>query len=102
MAPEEHPPRSDHMPILTVLRMPPTIQLEAPRPNYRLADWEEVREELAIKLNELDAWEEINTLDEFSQHLDGLMQVILQQDSQSQTLPLPKALVDQGAGREAD
>ena len=76
--PEECPARRNNMPILIVLHVPPKIQPDAPRPNYRVADWEAVREELAIKLEELDMQEELNTIDEFDQYLEGLMQAILE------------------------
>src|SRR5882672_60892 len=47
-------------------------------PNYRAEDWEEVREELALRLEELDTCEELPTIDEFNQHLDRLTQVMLE------------------------
>ena len=78
IVPEEPPARMDHMLILTVLHASPEIQPDATRPNYKAVDWEAVREELVVKLEDLDMQVELNIIDEFNQCLEGLSQAILE------------------------
>jgi len=68
--------RSDHIPVITVISAAPEVHIEAPRPNFRAADWEEVREEMALKLEDLEVDENIRTKAEFDTRLNQLMQVI--------------------------
>src|SRR5882672_6605922 len=56
--PEEQPARSDHMLIVTILNAAPETQMEMPRANYRAADWEAIRAELAARLEELEVQED--------------------------------------------
>jgi len=51
--------------------------MEVPRDSYR-ADWEAIRVDLALKLEELEVQEVISTADDFNACLDRLMQVILE------------------------
>src|SRR5882724_7795315 len=74
--PGEWPPRSDHIPVITVISAAPEVHIEAPRPNFMAADWEEVREEMALKLEDLEVDENICTKAEFDTQLNQLMQVI--------------------------
>ena len=46
--------------------------------NYRIADWEAVREEMALRLEQLEVMEEIHTTGELNVQLDRLTQVILE------------------------
>ena len=49
---KEWPVRSNH--IITIINVDPEIQMETPRADYRAVDWEAIRVELALKLEELD------------------------------------------------
>ena len=74
--PEEWPARSNHIPIVMALSAAPEIQTEVPRPNYRAADWEVVRAEMALRLKELEVGSNIHTVDEFNTRLDKLIHAI--------------------------
>jgi len=78
MVPDERPARSDHMPIVMVLNMAPTTQTEKPRANYRAADLEAVRVELAVQLEGLDVLEDIGTTAEFDTRLHMFTHVLLE------------------------
>jgi len=60
--PEDRPARKAHIPIVTVINAAPEVQTEAPRTNYRVADWDEVRLEMALRLEQLDVHEDIHTV----------------------------------------
>jgi len=45
--------------------MSPKASTEGPRTNYRIADWDAVREELVLQLDELEVDEDICTEVEF-------------------------------------
>ena len=74
--PEEQLARSDHMPIVMALSAAPKIQTESPRPNYRGVDWEVVRAEMVLRLEELEAGEDIRTVTEFNAWLGNLIHIV--------------------------
>ena len=74
--PEEHPARSDHIPVVTWIDMELTWQPERPRPNYRSTDWHEFREELAIRLEGLEVGDILQSEGKLHDHLDRLMHII--------------------------
>jgi len=76
MIPGERPARSHHIPVVTVISAAPEVHIEAPRLNFRVADWEEVREEMALKLEDVEVDEKIHTKAEFDTWLNQLTQVI--------------------------
>jgi len=51
--PEECPAKTDHFLVVTTLSMDPRTQQDTLRPNYRGVDLEEVREEMALRLEKL-------------------------------------------------
>jgi len=53
------------MPIVMLLDIGIDIQMDAPHPNYRAADWEEVRKELALKRTTVESGEDIQSEAEF-------------------------------------
>jgi len=66
------------MPVVTVLNTHAEFQLEAPRTNYQVVDWEAVREQMDIRIEGLDMWEEICNITEFNAHMDKLTWVVLE------------------------
>jgi len=62
---KEQPARSDHLPTVTVIDMEPEVQVEMPRPNYRVTNWDEFREVLAGRLVGLEAGEPLCSKGEF-------------------------------------
>ena len=76
MAPEERPARTDHMPIITLMEMGLVHQTEPPRLNYWAAEWEMVRGELEVRLNQLEAGGCIDSKAEFYSWLNKLTQAI--------------------------
>ena len=56
--------------------MEPDVRVEAPRPNYRAADWGDFRKGLASKFGNLEAGEELARKGEFYRWLDGLTHTI--------------------------
>jgi len=63
--PDKHLTRTGHMPIVMLLDIGIDIQMDAPHPNYRAADWEEVRKELALKRTTVESGEDIQSEAEF-------------------------------------
>src|SRR5882672_10448681 len=74
----EHPVRRDHMPIVTWVDMKPILRAEDPWPNYRATNWQEFREELAIRLEGLEMGANICCETEFHGQLDKLTRTILE------------------------
>ena len=70
--PNECPARSDHIPVVTHLNIEIDRQVEAAQPNFKAANWEEVRKELSLKLANLDSGEDIPTEAIFLSHADKL------------------------------
>jgi len=57
--PDKRPVRSDHIPVVTEVNLLLEEWVELPCPNFRLADWQEVRETLSSRLEELEAGEQL-------------------------------------------
>jgi len=70
--PEEHPPQSDHIPIITTLEMSPGRQEEAPKPNFKSTNWAKFQKELTKKLDSIDAQHDILNESEFYRRLNTL------------------------------
>ena len=74
--PEERPVRSDHIPVMTEIDILLEKREELPCPNFRTADWKEVRERLTDRLEGLDAREEIVTPGKLHAQVRALTQTI--------------------------
>src|SRR5882672_434169 len=59
--PDERPARTDHFPIVTQLDTGADTQADVPQPNYRCANWDKVRKELAVRLAMLHLEEHIHS-----------------------------------------
>jgi len=55
MLPEERPVRTDHIPIVTEVDLSLEEKAESPHLNFRLADWKQVRETLASRIEGMNA-----------------------------------------------
>jgi len=67
--PEEQPPRCNHILIITVIKMSPKASTEGPRENYRISDWDAVREELVLWLDKLEVDKDMHMEVEFYSQL---------------------------------
>ena len=74
--PEEQPARTDHMPIITTLDVNPGRQTVSPKPNFKAANWDKVRKDLAKRLENLNTVDNIHNEDEFYNRLIALTQGI--------------------------
>src|SRR5882724_3975186 len=84
-APEECPPRTDHIPIITTLITDPGRHEETPKPNFKSTDWPTFRKELSTKLESTDTRHEITNKSEFYSRLNTLMLAIT--DTIESTVP---------------
>src|SRR5882724_3640458 len=75
-APEECPPQTDHIPIITTLAMNPGRHKETPKPNFNSTDWPTFQKELSTKLESTDTRHEITNESEFYSRLNTLMLAI--------------------------
>ena len=69
---DEHPARTNHIPIISHLDISIETHKKPPRPNFRATNWKEFKKVLAMKLEGLDAREDINSESEFFSHMDKL------------------------------
>jgi hypothetical protein len=74
--PADRPPRTDHFPIMSVLDVHPVIAATEPRPDFRKANWAELKETLSKHLSSLFPPRDILTRDDFDQRLDDINQAI--------------------------
>ena len=76
--PGEWPARSGHFPITIIIKVGPELEKEPTKHNFRAADWQEVREEMAIRLDGLEAGERVENWSGFYAWLCKLTATILQ------------------------
>jgi Endonuclease-reverse transcriptase len=50
--PEDQPPKTDHFPVDTMIKLSVRTSTQTPRPNYRQVDWKEYNKTLKVKLKE--------------------------------------------------
>src|SRR5882724_3259922 len=74
--PEECPARSDHIPVVMHLDVGFSTQTEPPWPNFKAADWKELRKVLLVRLEGLEAQDSIPNNVLFLSCVDMLMHVI--------------------------
>src|SRR5882672_7826691 len=79
------------MPIVTTLDIDPGRQAEPPRPNFKAADWDKVRKDLAKRLENLSTSDVIQNEAEFYNRLNALTQAIAETVDKSipKTRPSP-------------
>ncbi|THU88204.1 hypothetical protein K435DRAFT_621014, partial [Dendrothele bispora CBS 962.96] len=63
--PERRQPKTDHMPIITWVALEAKRVVKEDRPNWRKAEWKELREELEKELKKLGELKEYETEEEF-------------------------------------
>ena len=73
---EECPPRMDHMPIITTLKMSPGRQVAVPKPNFKLTNWPNLRKELTKKLVNIDPQKKVWSECEFYSRFNALTAAI--------------------------
>ena len=93
-SPECRPPKTDHMPIISVIDIIPLTNDFRPCPDYHNTDWPAFLETLEAKLTAIPRPEELQTEDHFYQvleHLDGAIQgAIAQHVPMSKPCPYSK------------
>ena len=70
--PEEHPVRTDHIPVVSHFDVGMETFEEPPRPNFRATNWKEFKKVLAMKLEGLHIREGITSERKFFSHMDKL------------------------------
>ncbi|VDB89214.1 unnamed protein product [Peniophora sp. CBMAI 1063] len=81
-------PRTDHVPICTVLDIPVETRRPAPTRNIRLTNWEAFREFLTTRIDELPDPEEITSQEQLDTIIHALTKAI--QDTIAEKVPLSK------------
>ncbi|KAF8964629.1 hypothetical protein BDZ97DRAFT_1659967, partial [Flammula alnicola] len=74
--PRARPTKTDHFPIITILDLPQSRVLPKPTYDFRMADWEDFRENLEIRLAEIPEPTPLLTDDLFQQAVADLTGVI--------------------------
>ena len=74
--PLERPTKTDHFPIALEINITPARTIFVPRKDYRVVDWDELRDALRGELNTLPAPDEINTVEDFNTRLLALQSAI--------------------------
>src|SRR5882724_7905621 len=83
--PEECPPQTDHIPIITTLATDPSRHEETPKPNFKSTDWPTFRKELSTKLESTITQHKITNESEFYCRLNTLTLAIT--DTIESTVP---------------
>ncbi|KAF9443079.1 hypothetical protein P691DRAFT_680261 [Macrolepiota fuliginosa MF-IS2] len=74
--PEETPPKVDHFPIHTWIKMPTERVERKPEPNWRQVDWEEFNKELEGRIARREWTDWIRTERELEEYMENLMEAI--------------------------
>ena len=80
--PQLRPQKTDHMPVISVLELEPERTILVDKHNYKMTDWEEFRETLGGRLEELGDVGEITSLAQFHNkiaQLDDAIKVTVQE-----------------------
>jgi hypothetical protein len=86
--PEDHPPKTDHFPVDTVIELGVRTSTQPPRPNYRQVDWKEYNKMLKTKLEEAIDTPMPATPQQFHHQLHALTKTI--EDTTEELVPKSK------------
>jgi hypothetical protein len=84
-APDKRPPLADHLPIMSVIDITPTVHRAPPRRNWQAVDWNEFRGELLEQLTKIPPAAEIPDCETFKTAIQDLENTI--HESVRKTVP---------------
>src|SRR3981189_178279 len=81
-------PGTDHVPILTIIDLPLERKPSPASPNFRMTDWKDFKEELAIRLTDIPLPTSLTTEDKFQAAVNNLTSTL--QDVIRTTVPVSR------------